>query len=197
VKALTLHQPWASLIAVGAKRIETRNWATDYRGPLAIHASRSQRYVGVDFDSPYGAVVREMGPEWPSLVREALTDGALLYSPDRVGFPPFTVHEDEYPWRAIPVGAVVATARLVEVVPIYLECEEGQLRRVQVFQTGLWLADPEDDGDEDVQDIGSERPFGDFTPGRFAWIFEDIHALPEPVPAKGHQRLWNWNEPKS
>jgi hypothetical protein len=35
MKMLTLHQPWASLIAVGAKTIETRPWSTDYRGPLA------------------------------------------------------------------------------------------------------------------------------------------------------------------
>ena len=34
VKALTLHQPWASLMAWGVKTIETRGWATAYRGPL-------------------------------------------------------------------------------------------------------------------------------------------------------------------
>jgi hypothetical protein len=39
VKALSVMQPWASLIACGAKRYETRSWATSYRGPLAIHAS--------------------------------------------------------------------------------------------------------------------------------------------------------------
>src|SRR5260370_42620635 len=32
-------QPWATLIALGAKRIETRSWSTPYRGPLAIHPS--------------------------------------------------------------------------------------------------------------------------------------------------------------
>ena len=39
MKALTLWQPWASLVAVGWKGIETRSWGTDYRGPLAIHAA--------------------------------------------------------------------------------------------------------------------------------------------------------------
>ncbi len=39
MKAITLWQPWASLIAIGAKKIETRSWATKYRGPLAIHAA--------------------------------------------------------------------------------------------------------------------------------------------------------------
>src|SRR4051794_38411973 len=41
MKAITLHQPYATLIAIGAKRIETRGWRTRYRGPLAIHAARS------------------------------------------------------------------------------------------------------------------------------------------------------------
>jgi hypothetical protein len=40
VRAISLWEPWASLIAIGAKRIETRSWSTDYRGPLAIHASK-------------------------------------------------------------------------------------------------------------------------------------------------------------
>lgn len=39
MKALTLWQPWAALIAYGLKTIETRSWRTSYRGPLAIHAA--------------------------------------------------------------------------------------------------------------------------------------------------------------
>ena len=39
IRVLTLTQPWATLVAIGAKRIETRSWGTDYRGPLAIHAA--------------------------------------------------------------------------------------------------------------------------------------------------------------
>jgi hypothetical protein len=35
-----LTQPWATLMAVGAKRIETRSWQTRYRGNLAIHAAK-------------------------------------------------------------------------------------------------------------------------------------------------------------
>lgn len=42
MKALTLWQPWASLIAWGEKQYETRSWKTDYRGPLAIHASNNE-----------------------------------------------------------------------------------------------------------------------------------------------------------
>lgn len=40
MKTLTLTQPWATLVAIGAKVIETRSWSTDYRGPLAIHAAK-------------------------------------------------------------------------------------------------------------------------------------------------------------
>ncbi len=41
MKALSLYQPWALLVVLGVKRYETRAWSTPYRGPLAIHASRS------------------------------------------------------------------------------------------------------------------------------------------------------------
>jgi len=40
VKGLTLTQPWASLVAFGEKRIETRSWSTPYRGRVAIHAAK-------------------------------------------------------------------------------------------------------------------------------------------------------------
>jgi hypothetical protein len=38
--ALSVKQPWASLIASGKKTIETRTWATTYRGPLLIVSSK-------------------------------------------------------------------------------------------------------------------------------------------------------------
>ncbi|QWU17371.1 ASCH domain-containing protein [Paenibacillus sophorae] len=40
MKAITIKQPWATLIALGEKRFETRSWATKHRGPLAIHAGK-------------------------------------------------------------------------------------------------------------------------------------------------------------
>src|SRR2546430_14165246 len=40
VKAISLWQPWATAVAIGAKTIETRNWWTGYRGRLAIHAAK-------------------------------------------------------------------------------------------------------------------------------------------------------------
>jgi hypothetical protein len=62
MKALTICQPYAELIARGEKPIENRTWPTSYRGPLAIHAGKSrawledgdeQQYPGM----PFGAVV--------------------------------------------------------------------------------------------------------------------------------------------
>jgi hypothetical protein len=39
--ALSLRQPWASLIIYGFKTVEIRGWTTDYRGTLFIHASKT------------------------------------------------------------------------------------------------------------------------------------------------------------
>jgi len=41
LQVLTLWQPWATLVACGAKRFETRSWATSYRGRVVIHAART------------------------------------------------------------------------------------------------------------------------------------------------------------
>jgi hypothetical protein len=40
MKALSLKQPWANLIADGKKTIETRTWSTKYRGKLLIVSSK-------------------------------------------------------------------------------------------------------------------------------------------------------------
>ena len=40
MKALTMTQPWATLVAVGENSIETRSWGTSYRGSLAIHSAK-------------------------------------------------------------------------------------------------------------------------------------------------------------
>lgn len=39
MKALTLWQPWATLVAMEEKHIETRCWETKYRGEMAIHSA--------------------------------------------------------------------------------------------------------------------------------------------------------------
>jgi hypothetical protein len=54
MKAITLTQPWATLVAIGAKRIETRSWSTRYIGDLLIHAAKS-----------FPAAARELCSSWP------------------------------------------------------------------------------------------------------------------------------------
>lgn len=51
MKCLSVKQPWANLIASGRKTIETRTWATDYRGELLIVSSKTPPIV------PAGAAV--------------------------------------------------------------------------------------------------------------------------------------------
>lgn len=41
LRALSIKQPWASLIVNGYKHIENRNWPTKFRGQFLIHASKS------------------------------------------------------------------------------------------------------------------------------------------------------------
>lgn len=40
MKAISLWQPWATLVAHELKHFETRSWYTSHRGPLAIHAAK-------------------------------------------------------------------------------------------------------------------------------------------------------------
>lgn len=66
MKALTITQPWASLIAIGAKRIETRGWRTSYRGPLAIHAAKGfPRWAKEFTQEPPVSVLFGMHYEYP------------------------------------------------------------------------------------------------------------------------------------
>lgn len=45
MKAITISQPYASLIADGEKFIENRTWPTNYRGAIAIHAGKGTQYL--------------------------------------------------------------------------------------------------------------------------------------------------------
>lgn len=40
MRAISLHQPFATAVVIDAKRYETRSWWTAYRGPLVIHAAK-------------------------------------------------------------------------------------------------------------------------------------------------------------
>lgn len=65
-KALTICQPYAHLIARGDKRVENREWPTNYRGMLYIHAGKSRKWLDIanrgngDFDMRYQIPLAEM-----------------------------------------------------------------------------------------------------------------------------------------
>src|SRR5207249_2427229 len=53
MKVLSLLQPWATLVVIGAKKIETRSWSTDYRGTLLIHASKGKAGSSFAVEFPF------------------------------------------------------------------------------------------------------------------------------------------------
>lgn len=95
MKAITVWQPWASLIAVGAKDHETRSWGTHYHGPILIHAARhwTLRSARLCYSEPFFSVLSMAGYRFP-----ARCDGARLAT-------------------LLPLGAVVAVADLVDCRP--------------------------------------------------------------------------------
>lgn len=90
MKVLTLTQPWATLVTIGAKRIETRSWRTSYRGPLAIHAA--QGFAGLT--GPAGFLGRCSSEPF----RSALAGAGITHG------------------NQLPRGAIVAVCRLVDCV---------------------------------------------------------------------------------
>jgi hypothetical protein len=89
---LTVRQPWATLIAIGAKQIETRSRKTNYRGLLAIHSSVriSKRDEALITKEPFKT----------AMMRDARPGGS--------------------PWEAqelLPCGVILATCRLVKCLP--------------------------------------------------------------------------------
>ncbi|MDX2201038.1 MAG: ASCH domain-containing protein [Phycisphaerae bacterium] len=49
MKAISVKQPWANMIACGAKTIETRTWGTSYRGQLLIVSSKTPKIEPAGF----------------------------------------------------------------------------------------------------------------------------------------------------
>ncbi|HEY3694106.1 ASCH domain-containing protein [Phenylobacterium sp.] len=60
MKAISLWQPWATLVALGLKAHETRHWSTEHRGPIAIHAAKTIDYAG----APARLCHRAIGQAW-------------------------------------------------------------------------------------------------------------------------------------
>lgn len=153
MKAITIWQPWASLLACGAKKYETRSWETSYRGPIALHAAKKPFNSGPYLDR---VLHRYAGP---------------------LGLP------DIYSFDTLPLGAIIATAVLVECHVIH---KDPQTHRIVLFNSRGYQTSIAINSDESI--------FGDFTPGRYAWEFSSVTLLPVPVTVKGSQGLWAWDE---
>jgi len=145
MKTITLFQPWASIVAIGEKKIETRSWSTKYRGKLALHAAVKKNNANIPMSHA-------------KVFREALKKHGLVLK------------------RDFPTGAIIATCKLTACLKII---SEDKKENTAQLKTGYLVS-------------GNEYYFGDYTPGRYAWILEDVQPLEEPIPAKGMQKLWNW-----
>ncbi len=155
MRAISLWQPWASAVAVGSKTMETRHWATKYRGQIVIHAAK-RRIIDelMRFNASWNWV------------------GAL--SPLGAAFGKGSKLDD-----LLPFGALVAVADLVDCRPT----EDVRLGEIDVKRY---------QPDDSSQLYGwTERQMGNFDLQRFAWTFENIMPLPEPIPYKGGQGFFN------
>jgi hypothetical protein len=83
LKALSVLQPWATLLLAGAKRFETRGWHTAHRGPLAVHAGRrlSRAARALCRREPVAGLLRRAG----CLDPDRLPRGVVLGTVELVG----------------------------------------------------------------------------------------------------------------
>ena len=166
MKAITIWQPWATLLPLGIKLYETRSWATSYRGPIAIHAAALKLPQVLKRCFP--------GEDDKLMFLEAIAKGMKGSSGEIMDL-----------LNGFPTSSIVATARLIEchkISSLYGTrpmCfgNERIIRRAD----GITFSPNE-----------TELMLGDWTPGRYAWEFADMKAIP-PIPARGKQWLWEWD----
>ncbi|UWG96803.1 ASCH domain-containing protein [Dehalobacter sp. DCM] len=175
MKAITLWQPWASLLACGAKKYETRSWDTSYRGPIAIHAAARSIQ---------------------SILKECFPCADYEYHPShaaRAKFLNACGFATLEPLYEFPRGAIIATAELVNCWHI-VSHPGTNIDVARHIPIGAELDVPKHHPDFDKYIVPTEQEimFGNWTPGRYAWEFTNMQVLLEPIPAKGGQRLWNW-----
>ena len=95
MRAISLWQPWASAITLGAKTIETRSWYTSYRGAIAIHAAK--RMVKNEIIEVFAK-----NHHWHEVFKDLMEANVSLTNPL---------------WKILPLGAIVAVAHLSKCIP--------------------------------------------------------------------------------
>lgn len=115
MKALSIQQPWAWLIASGYKDIENRDWKYEpsYRGQLLIHASKNFDFNGYHW-------VRSNFPEIQ--LPEAKKHKVRSTSFDKGGFVGLcrlndVVDMDDSPWFFGPLGFKIRMPKLIKFIP--------------------------------------------------------------------------------
>jgi hypothetical protein len=155
MKALTLHEPWASLVRAGWKEVETRSWYTSYRGPLYIHAGLTTDKIE---RSRISFLLASRGAELPDF---------------RVNAPAANVDADCEPDKSY----IVAVCQLVACIPTpFAESSALKLRPPFTPAHG-W---------------DTERAFGNYEVGRWAWILREIRPVSPPIAARGNRKLWDF-----
>lgn len=113
MKAITVRQPWAWAIAIGAKDVENRSWQRTYRGPVAIHAGLTDDAPAYLHPQVSAAFAEQfpLPPKWPTEADTAAFNQRLNGPVGKA-------------WRA--KGAVVAVADLRRIcarsIPPYAPC---------------------------------------------------------------------------
>ena len=152
MKAISLHEPWASLIRTGAKRWETRPWRTHYRGKLLICAAKGG--LG-KYELIHTMCTWNMQGGLAPLVGE-----------------PLDLTFKSYPGvqrKHLNFGKAVAIVDLVDCKPT---------------------------DDMTLAEIETEKHFGNFSLGRYAWKLKLIDGSFEPFPVKGAQGFFDVGMPK-
>jgi hypothetical protein len=106
VKALSIQQPWAWLICQGVKDIENREWTTDYRGFLLIHAGKQ-----MDKNIDWARFTLE-GVEMPP-TKDYELGGIVGYATLAK-----VVTQSESPWFRGKYGFVLTQRRTVPFIPL-------------------------------------------------------------------------------
>jgi hypothetical protein len=104
MKALSIRQPWAWLVASGYKDIENRRWKTGFRGRVYVHAGRNFEHSALSF-----RLLREPGilnQQTLSIVNDLVKswkESAIIGEVDIVD----CVSRSDSPWFIGPYGFVL------------------------------------------------------------------------------------------
>jgi hypothetical protein len=111
MKAITLRQPWAWAIMNAGKDIENRNWRTNFRGRVAIHAAVGMTHD--EYEKAYG-YIRNVNRRIKIPAYEDLERGAIIGTVEIVD----CVQDSDSRWFMGKYGFVLASPkRLPEPIP--------------------------------------------------------------------------------